>query len=66
MLLNVSTFFRIRQFVKIAACRDVGIRGSKSTNRFAVLKVLNVGCKGRGDNKAIYPVSTQRITMNYK
>lgn len=45
-------------FVKIAACRDVGIRGSKSTNRFAVLKVLNVGCKGRGDNKAIYPVST--------
>ena len=35
-------------FVKIADCLDVGIRGSKSTNRFAVLKVLNVGCKGRG------------------
>ena len=35
-------------FVKIADCRDVGIRASKSTNRLAVLKVLNVGCKGRG------------------
>ena len=35
-------------FVKIADCLDVDIRGSKSTNRFAVLKVLNVGYKGRG------------------